>query len=87
MTASIKNYFSPRPEIDIEIDSLQPDVVNEETELSDQSQVFHVPGNTLVYEDAKAVCDAYGAGAETRAAKRRRGPAVAVWVDPQPGAR
>jgi len=61
VTASIKNYFSPRPEIDIEIDSLQPDVVNEETELSDQSQVFHVPGNTLVYEDAKAVCDAYGA--------------------------
>ena len=62
VTASIKNYFSPQPEIDIAIDNLQPDDTKDDgVELSDKSEVFHVPGNTLVYEDAKALCDAYGA--------------------------
>ena len=61
VTASIRNFFSPQPEIDIEIDNLQPDVTSEQTKIKDESQVFHIPGNTLVYEDAKALCDAYGA--------------------------
>ena len=62
VTASIKNYFSPQPEIDIEIDNLQPnDSSNDKVGLGDKSEVFHIPGNTLVYKDAKALCDAYGA--------------------------
>lgn len=61
VTASIKNYFSPQPEIDIEIDNLQPQEGEDDVELGDKSEVFHIPGNTLVYQDAKALCDAYGA--------------------------
>ena len=63
VTASIKNYFSAKPEIDIEIDNLQNDGsgTSSVSEIKKDSQVFHVPGNNMVYEDAKALCDAYGA--------------------------
>ena len=40
VTASIRNFFSPQPEIDIEIDNLQPDVTSEQTKIKDESQVF-----------------------------------------------
>ena len=63
VTASIRNYFSAQPEIDIEIDNLQPNesASDDKVELGKKSEVFHIPGNTLVYKDAKALCDAYGA--------------------------
>tara|TARA_Y100000591_G_C21699126_1_gene627365 strand:+ start:152 stop:1000 length:849 start_codon:yes stop_codon:yes gene_type:complete len=63
VTASIKNYFSAQPEIDIAIDNLQPSESSQDdkVKLGDKSEVFHIPGNTLVYKDAKALCDAYGA--------------------------
>ena len=69
ISASIKNYFSPKPEIDIEIDNITDDgsginidnIDNTVPEIETQKQTFHIPGNNLVYDDAKAMCDAYGA--------------------------
>jgi hypothetical protein len=61
ITASIKNIFSPMPEIDITVD---PDDAADELssvpELKFEKQVFHVPGNKYNYDNAKAVCKAYG---------------------------
>lgn len=66
ITASIKNLFSGEPEIDIVVD---PDDIagdsisgNESTvpEIKISKQVFHVPDNKYGYEDAKAICRAYG---------------------------
>jgi hypothetical protein len=65
ITASIKNLFSETPEVDIIVD---PDDIAGDTneggttvpELTRAKQVFHVPGNTYTYPNAKAVCRAYG---------------------------
>lgn len=54
ITTAIKNVFGPVPEVDVNVDvpKEEPDQPSEE--------VFHVPGNTHGYEDAKAVCKALG---------------------------
>lgn len=68
---SIKNLFTPIPEIDIAI-TTPPDQITEDNNNVDESgeivpeimrekQVFHVPDNKYNYNDAKAVCAAYGA--------------------------
>lgn len=70
VSASIKNFFSEEPEVDIEVDHLNASSSSsDETgtgessvpEITKKKQVFHIPGNDLVYQDAKALCDAYGA--------------------------
>ena len=68
---SIKNLFSPVPEVDIAVIS-QPDAgastegdITEDDagipEIMRSPQVFHVPNNVYTFENAKAVCKAYGA--------------------------
>ena len=55
ITAAIKNIFGPVPEVDITVSdniTIEPPAPKEE--------VFHIPGNTYGYEDAKAVCKALG---------------------------
>ena len=57
--AQIKKIFTDEPEIDITVD----DTTGETTtvpELRYEKQVFHVPGNKYTYDNAKAVCKAYG---------------------------
>jgi len=63
---SIKNLFSPVPEIDIAI--ITPPGVNDAVEsdgtvpeIMGEPQVFHIPDNKYTYGDANAVCAAYGA--------------------------
>ena len=65
ITASIRNLFSAQPEIDIIVDpddiagdSTDPSTTVPEIKLT--KQVFHVPDNKYGYEDAKAICTAYG---------------------------
>lgn len=56
----IKNFFSEKPELAIEVKQL----VEEEKPTSNiaiQPQVFHLKDNRYTYENAKAVCKAYGA--------------------------
>lgn len=65
ITASIKNLFAPVPEIDIVVDNqdLAGDPTNSVTtvpEIKLAKQVYHIPANKFVYQDAKAVCNAYG---------------------------
>ena len=65
INASLKNLFSGKPELDILVD---PDDIIGDTdktatsvpELTFRKQVFNVPNNKYNYEDAKAVCRAYG---------------------------
>ena len=65
INASLKNLFSGKPELDIIVD---PDDIIGDTdktatsvpELTFRKQVFNVPNNKYNYEDAKAVCRAYG---------------------------
>ena len=65
ITASIKNLFSAQPEIDIVVDP--EDMAGDMTggaspvpEIKLSKQVFHIPDNKYNYEDAKAICNAYG---------------------------
>ena len=55
ISANIVNLFTTNPEIDISLDL--PPV----PEIKIKKQVFHIPENNLIYEDAKALCSAYGA--------------------------
>jgi len=59
IVASIKQFFSAQPKIDIVVaqnsGAPTPDPVIKYT-----NQVFNVPGNYYGYEDAKALCQAYG---------------------------
>ena len=59
LTAEVRNLFSQNPEIDIAVE--QPNSSNALPVLKLQKQVFNIPGNYYNYEDAKAICDAYGA--------------------------
>jgi hypothetical protein len=57
--AKIKNIFTSHPEVDIIIDN--KDNVAPVPEIKLYKEVFNIPSNTYGYEDAKAVCKAYGA--------------------------
>ncbi len=54
---SIRNLFTPVPEVDITVTSPQTQPV---PEIMYEDQVFHIPDNIYTYNDAKAVCKAYG---------------------------
>lgn len=58
--ATLKNFFTNNPEIDITVDASQikPPPV---PEIMLTKQVFNIPDNNYVYSDAKALCSAYGA--------------------------
>ena len=57
--ASIRNIFSPIPEVDITIDTNETDKPTV-PEIMLEKQVFHVPDNIYTYEESRAVCKAYG---------------------------
>ncbi len=64
ITASIKNLFSAQPEIDIVVDQEDGDMSGGDApvpEIMLSKQVFHIPDNKYNYENAKAICNAYGA--------------------------
>ena len=60
--AGIKNFFGPTPEVDITLTKEVEHTPQEEPvpEITYVKQVFNVPGNNYTYDDAKAVCKAYG---------------------------
>ena len=63
ITASIKNLFSAQPEIDIVVDQEDGDMSGGDApvpEIKLSKQVFHIPDNKYNYENAKAICNAYG---------------------------
>jgi hypothetical protein len=58
LDTTIKNLFGKQPELDIRVTG--PALNSGVPEIRIKKQVFHVPGNTLDYSNAKAVCKAYG---------------------------
>jgi hypothetical protein len=62
LTARLNNLFTENPSIDLTVD--QPSAPLEEVtpvpEIKIKPQVFHVPGNEYTYENADALCQAYG---------------------------
>lgn len=70
VNASLKNLFTKEPEIDLTIDmpyatqsnNNDDDIRPSDTipEITYEKQAFHVPGNDYTYDDAKAICKAYG---------------------------
>ena len=55
---SIRNLFTPVPEVDITVTTPEPPPV---PEIMYEDQVFHIPDNIYTYNDAKALCKAYDA--------------------------
>ena len=64
VTAYIEDLFSPTTKVDIVVDqsTYQPTSV---PEIKFKKQVFNIPGNYYNYQDAKALCQAYGANLAT----------------------
>lgn len=60
ITTIINNIFSPQPEIDINI-TRQEDNNDNIPEIKIEKQVFNISDNNYTYDDAKALCKAYGA--------------------------
>lgn len=60
ITAYIQDLFTPNAKLDIVVDqsTYQPTSV---PEIKLYKQVFNIPGNYYTYDNAKAVCKAYGA--------------------------
>jgi hypothetical protein len=57
----IKNLFTPIPEIDVTVTTEGDQNINPNVpEITYENQVFHIPDNIYTYNDAKAVCKAYG---------------------------
>ena len=56
---SIKNFFSNEPNIDIVVKKTISNPIVPEIML--EKQVFNIPKNNYTYDDAKAICKAYGA--------------------------
>ena len=64
VTAYIQGLFTPKTNIDIVVDqsTYQPAPV---PEIRFKKQVFNIPGNYYNYDNAKALCQAYGANLAT----------------------
>jgi hypothetical protein len=66
VTAYISNLFQPNGQLDIVVDQNtyqpEPSLV---PEIKFRKQVFNIPGNYYNYENAKALCKAYGANLAT----------------------
>lgn len=62
ITTSIQNMFSSEPEVDINISTISGEnvAIDPVPEIKYEKQVFHVPGNKYSFEDARALCAAYG---------------------------
>lgn len=64
ITTAIKGIFTREPEVDINVSHIsgkkpqQPKPVV--PEITEEKQVFHIPGNNYGFDDARAICAAYG---------------------------
>lgn len=63
LTARLDNLFTDTPSIDLTVqqDTPGPDEIAPVPEIKIKEQVFHIPGNNYTYDNAGALCKAYGA--------------------------
>lgn len=59
--AKIKDIFTKNPEIDVDVTRVNAINNVPVPEILLKKQVFNIPDNNFVYNDAKALCKAYGA--------------------------
>ena len=59
VTASLTNLFSPTQTLDVTVDQTKYQA-SPVPEIKFKKQVFNIPGNYYNYENAKALCTAYG---------------------------
>ena len=66
ITAYVNGLFTPKAQVDIVVDqtSYQPQPAPV-PEIKFRKQVFNIPGNYYNYENAKAICSAYGSDLAT----------------------
>ena len=64
VSAYVNGLFTPTTQVDIVVDqsTYQPTIV---PEIKFKKQVFNIPGNYYDYENAKALCTAYGSNLAT----------------------
>jgi hypothetical protein len=69
ITAELKNFFTNKPEIDVIVKEPPPQPTSPDASSSSSShskpQIFNIPGNYYNYDNAKALCSAYGASLAT----------------------
>lgn len=62
LTARLTNFFSTQPDLDIIVKNTEPGATTSPVpEIKLKKQVFHIPGNKYTFNNAEALCDAYGA--------------------------
>lgn len=63
VSAYVQGLFTPKTTVDIVVDdsSYQPPQPAPVPEIKFRKQVFNIPGNYYTYDNAKALCSAYGA--------------------------
>lgn len=62
IVAKLKNLFTGNPEVDITVDTSRAKAAKAPVpEILIRPQVFNIPENNFIYQDAKALCSAYGA--------------------------
>ena len=60
LIARLNNLFTLSPSIDLTVEQTDVDKVPPVPEITIQKQVFHIPGNNYTYDNANALCQAYG---------------------------
>ena len=61
LTAEINNLFTTTPTLDITVEETEArDEVAPIPEITIEPQVYHIPGNKYTYDNAEALCKAYG---------------------------
>ena len=61
LTAELNNLFTTTPTLDITVEETDGrDEVAPIPEITIEPQVYHIPGNKYTYDNAKALCTAYG---------------------------
>lgn len=63
ITAGIKDIFTDKPKVDLTIQQQPNESVVPEMKLV--KEVYNIPDNKYTYDDAKAICQAYGGGLAT----------------------
>jgi hypothetical protein len=63
ITAGIKDIFTDKPKIDLSIQQQPDESVVPQIKLV--KEVYNIPDNKYTYDDAKAICQAYGGGLAT----------------------
>ena len=68
LTAQLNNLFTDTPSMDLMVEqSVADQEIAPVPEIEIKKQVFHVPGNKYTFDNAKALCQAYGSRLATYA--------------------